>query len=125
MTEEHLDAKGIVRQISRLPGISSCLLMFTDGLPIAGNLPESFSEEAFSALVPRFFSRVDEASRDLALGNVESLTLHTKSGPLSFFVHGGVGMALLHSRSRFMPGVREKLVAIVRETSRIYAPTKL
>ncbi len=122
MTEEYLDAKGIVKHISRLPGISACLLMFADGLPIAGNLPDDFDDEAFSALVPRFFAKVDQATSDLRLGNVESLTLHTTLAPVTFLVNGGVGMALIHNRSRFLPGVREKLVAIVRAVNRIYSP---
>ncbi|MFQ3578480.1 MAG: roadblock/LC7 domain-containing protein, partial [Verrucomicrobiia bacterium] len=117
--------KAIVKHISRLPGISSCLLMFTDGLPIAGNLPEGFDNEAFSALVPRFFAKVDQATSDLRLGSVESLTLHTSLAPVSFFVSGGVGMALIHNRSRFLPGVREKLVAIIRAVSRIYSPNSV
>lgn len=121
MTEEYLDAKAIVRHVSRLPGIASCLLMFTDGLPIAGNLPDGMDNEAFSALVPRFITRVHEATTQLRLGETESITVHTSETPVSFFMHNGVAMALIHNRSRFMPGVREKLVAIMREVSLMFA----
>ncbi len=122
MTEEPLDAKNIVKHTSRLPGLSGCLLMFADGLPLAGNLPEPFSQDAFSAIVPRFMSRIEDYSRELQLGEVDTVTLHTDKGPVSLFMHGGVCMALLHSKTRFLPGVREKLAMVVREVSRLYSP---
>jgi predicted regulator of Ras-like GTPase activity (Roadblock/LC7/MglB family) len=123
MTEEHLDAKNIVKHTSRLPGISGCLLMFADGLPIAGNLPEGFSQDAFGAIIPRFMGKVQDYSRDLRLGTIETVTIHTQKGPVSFFMHDKVCMALLHSKSRFLPGVREKLAVVVREVSQMYADT--
>ncbi len=121
MTEEHLDAKNIVKHTSRLPGISGCLLMFADGLPIAGNLPDTFSQDAFGAIIPRFMGKVQDYSRDLRLGTIETVTMHTEKGPVSFFMHDKVCMALLHSKSRFLPGVREKLAVVVREVSQMYA----
>ncbi len=121
MTEEHLDAKNIVKHTCHLPGISGCLLMFADGLPIAGNFPEDFSQDAFGAIIPRFFGKVQDYSRDLRLGSIETVTIHTEKGPVSLYMHGNVCMALLHSKSRFLPGVREKLTVVVREVSRMYA----
>lgn len=94
--------------------------MFADGLPIAGNLPESFSQDAFGAIIPRFMGKVGDYARDLRLGTIETVTLHTDKGPVSLFMHNQVCMALLHSKNRFLPGVREKLAVVVREVSRMY-----
>ncbi len=124
MTEDHLDAKGIVRHISRLPGIASCHLMFSDGLPIAGNLPEGLNAEAFSALCPQFWSRIEQTAKDLTLGEVSSVTLYTNQSPVSFMASQGVGLVIIHSRDRYLPGVREKLMAIMKEIGRLYTPDK-
>ncbi|MGF1655910.1 MAG: hypothetical protein ACFCU3_02920 [Verrucomicrobiales bacterium] len=120
MTDEHLDAKNVVRLAGSLPGLGGCLLMFADGLPLANSMPDSIDDNAFSAIVPRFFSKVTDYAKDMKIGSVETVTVYTDAQPVSFFMHENICMALVHSKSRFLPGVRENLTVVIQELAKMY-----
>ena len=123
MTEDELDAKGIVRLVSALPGLEGCAVMFEDGLQLAGNFPSESDMEGFSAMAPPFFKRTRNFTGEINLGALHALTLHTERGLVSFFMHEHICLSVRHAGRGFLPGVREKLEVVTRELARMYATT--
>ncbi len=123
MTEEELDAKGVVRHVCQLPGINGCAVMFADGLRLAGNFPDG-DAEGFSAMAPPFFKRTSHFATEAELGALQTLTMHTDKGLFSFFMHEDICLSVRHTGRGFLPGVREKLIVITRELARMYATEK-
>jgi predicted regulator of Ras-like GTPase activity (Roadblock/LC7/MglB family) len=120
MTEDELDAKTVVRLVNQLPGIEGCMVMFSDGLLLAGGLPHLDDPEGFCAMAPTFYQRSLNFTGELALGGLQGLTLYTEHGLLSFFMHEDICLSVSHAGRGFLPGVREKLNIVTRELARMY-----
>jgi predicted regulator of Ras-like GTPase activity (Roadblock/LC7/MglB family) len=121
MSDEDMDAKTVVRLVSKLPGITGCTVMFGDGFRLAGNFPEEGQAEGFSAMAPVFYKRAATFADEVHFGALQALTLYDASGLLSFFMHGDICLSVKHSGRGFLPGVREKLHGVTREMAAKYA----
>jgi predicted regulator of Ras-like GTPase activity (Roadblock/LC7/MglB family) len=120
-TDEALDAKSIVTHASRLPGVSACAVVFSDGLSLAGNIPAEYEAEALCALAPSIMKRIDDQMIGANLGPLNGITLFCAKTPVSFFAHGNICLAALHSAGEIAAEVRARLSCAVRELARIYA----
>ena len=123
MTEDDLDAKGIVRLVCQLPGVTGCAVMFADGLRLAGNFPDG-DAEGFSAMAPPFFKRTGNFAQEAVLGGLNAVTLYTDKALISFFMHDDICLSVRHTGRGFQPGVREKLIIVTRELARMYSSEK-
>jgi predicted regulator of Ras-like GTPase activity (Roadblock/LC7/MglB family) len=121
MSDEDMDAKTVVRLVSKLPGISGCTVMFGDGFRLAGNFPEEGQAEGFSAMAPVFYKRAATFAEEVRFGDLQTLTLYTGDGLLSFFMDADICLSVKHSGRGFLPGVREKLQGVTREMAVKYA----
>lgn len=119
--EGPLDAKSIVAQISRLPGLSACAIIFSDGLSLAGNMPEEYEVEALCALAPEMMKRIDERMSGAHLGALRGMTLFCAKAPVSFFAEGNICLAALHSGGQVIDEIRDRLVIITTELAQLYA----
>jgi predicted regulator of Ras-like GTPase activity (Roadblock/LC7/MglB family) len=120
-TDEALDAKSIVTHASRLPGISACAVVFSDGLSLAGNIPAEYEADALCALAPSILKRISDQMIGANLGPLNGITLFCAKTPVSFFAHGNICLAALHSAGEIAAEVRARLESAVRELARIYA----
>ena len=120
-TDEPLDAKSIVTHASRLPGVSACAIVFSDGLCLAGNLPSEYEADALCALAPSIVKRIDDQMKGANLGTVESVTLFCAKTPVSFFAHRNICLAALHSAGEIAADIRARLSNVVRDLAQIYA----
>ncbi len=121
MTDESLDAKKVVRLVSKLPGITACTVMFADGLTLAGNFPKELDGEGFSAMSPQFFKRAVAFATELSLGGMQTFSFYTDRSVLSFFMQDDICLSVMQTGRGFLPGVREKLLAVTNELSKMYA----
>jgi predicted regulator of Ras-like GTPase activity (Roadblock/LC7/MglB family) len=121
MTDETLDAKKVVRLVSKLPGITACTIMFSDGLTLAGNFPKELDGEGFSAMSPQFFRRAVAFTTELNLGEMQTYSVYTDRVVLSFFMQEDICLSVMQTGRSFLPGVREKLMCVTTELSRMYA----
>ncbi len=122
MIDEEFDAKKVVKLASQLPGIKACTIMFTDGLKLAGNFSADQESEGFCAMAPAFFLKARTFTKELQLGELNDLTIHTERGLLmSFFMHDDICVSVSHSGRGFLPGVREKLQAVTRQVAALYS----
>jgi predicted regulator of Ras-like GTPase activity (Roadblock/LC7/MglB family) len=120
-TDEPLDAKSVVGHVSRLPGVSACAIVFSDGLSLAGNIPADYEADALCALAPSILKRMSEQMVGAKLGALHSLTLCCGKTPLSFFAHGNICLAAIHSRGEITPEIRDRLGRTTQELARMYA----
>jgi predicted regulator of Ras-like GTPase activity (Roadblock/LC7/MglB family) len=120
-TDESLDAKSIVAHASRLPGVSSCAIVFSDGLSLAGNIPAQYEAEALCALAPSIVRRIDDQMIGASLGPLNGMTLYCAKTPVSFFAHGNICLAALHSADALGAEIRARLSCVVRELAQMYA----
>jgi len=120
-TDETLDAKSIVVHASRLAGVSACAIVFSDGLSLAGNIPAEYEAEALCALAPSIMKRIDDQMIEANLGPLNGITLYCAKTPVSFFAHGNICLAALHSAGEIAAEIRARLSSAVREIARMYA----
>ena len=120
-TDETLDAKSVVACASRLPGVSACAIIFSDGLSLAGNIPTEYEADALCALAPSIVKRIDDQIIGASLGPLNGITLYCAKTPVSFFAHGNICLAALHSADALAAEIRARLSCVVRELAQMYA----
>jgi hypothetical protein len=111
MTDETLDLPKISRFAAALPGIQACVIATREQAVTGGSLPEGFDLAALLGLAPR----VGEAAGRLPIGALKHFTLYGDRYSVSFFERRGLSVCAVHRAPSFVPGVREKLVAIADE----------
>lgn len=121
MSEDAMDAKIVAKKVSELPAIKGCLIMFGDGLTLAGNFPAEYDTPGICAMAPLLFKKIDTYAQDLKLGSVQTFTVFADQSPISFFQHDNLCLSVLHGTRGFLPGIREKLVEVTRELSKMYS----
>jgi len=114
MTEETLDLPKISRLAASLPGVYACVIATRDQACTGGNLPDGFDLAALLGLAPR----VGEAAGRMPIGQLKHFTLYGDAYSVSFFERNGLSLCAVHRPRSFVPGVREKLVALADELSR-------
>lgn len=111
MTEEVLDLQKISRLAASLPGVQACVIATRETAVTGGVLPEGFDVTALLGLAPR----VGEAASRLPIGGLKHFTIYGEYYSVSFFERSGLSLCAVHRPRSFVPGVREKLVALADE----------
>lgn len=114
MTEETLDLPRVARLAAALPGIQACVIASRGETHSGGQLPGGFELSALRGLSPQ----VDAAADRLPIGQLKNFTLYGEQYSISYFERTGVCLCAIHRARSFVPGVREKLVAVVDELAR-------
>ncbi len=120
-TDETLDAKSIVTHASRLPGVRACAIVFSDGLSLAGNIPADYEADALCAIAPEIVKRIDDQMVGAHFGALQGITLFCAKTPVSFFAHGNICLAALHSAGGIAAEIRDRLSCTTQELARMYA----
>ena len=114
MTEETLDLPKVSRLAAALPGIQACVITAQGKTFSSGSLPEGFDVSALRGLAPQ----VGAAADRLTIGLLKNFTLYGEQYSISLFERPSVCLCAIHRARSFVPGVREKLVAVVDELAR-------
>ncbi|MGH8092626.1 MAG: hypothetical protein ACREIF_04045 [Chthoniobacterales bacterium] len=121
-TDETLDAKSVVAHASCLPGVSSCAIVFSDGLSLAGNIPADFGVDALCAIAPAIMKKIGEQMAGANLGALAGVTLFCAKAAVTFFAHGNICLAALHKTGEeIAPEIRDRLNQVAEELARTYA----
>lgn len=120
-TDEKLDAKGVVAQINKIPGVKSCAILFGDGLSLAGTLPAELETDGLCAMAPSLMQRIENHLVDTKLGAIKGMTLSCTKGAITFFMHENLCLAALHASLDLPTETREKLGRVIHELSRKYS----
>jgi predicted regulator of Ras-like GTPase activity (Roadblock/LC7/MglB family) len=120
-TNEPLDAKTVLIHVSRLPGVSSCAIVFSDGLSLAGNIPADYEADALCATAPSIIKRISEQMLSAKFGALCGVTLYCSKTPVTLFAHGNICLAAVHSGDEIAAEVRDRLGRTTQELARMYA----
>ena len=119
--EKKIDPKEVVTQVKALPGVKACAITFSDGLSLAGQMPEEIAAEGLCAMAPAILERIEQHTRETKLGSLVAVTLHTSGAAVSFFAHRNICLTALHGEGPLPPETRTKIADLVEKLSRIYA----
>jgi len=114
MTDETLDTPKVARLAAALPGIEACIISARGESISGGNVPAGFELGTLRGLAPQ----VGAAAERLPIGELKNFTLFGATFSVSFFERGPVCLVVVHRARSFVPGVREKLVAVTEELAR-------
>jgi predicted regulator of Ras-like GTPase activity (Roadblock/LC7/MglB family) len=116
-------AKDAVEKASALAGVESCSVIFSDGLSIAGNIPDSIHIEGLSAVAPTLLQKLDKHMLQTSLGPLLGVTVHGGDASASFFTAGNVCLTALHRGRDLCAQSRDELGRLTEELSRAYSAT--
>jgi predicted regulator of Ras-like GTPase activity (Roadblock/LC7/MglB family) len=109
-----------VAQTSALPGVKACAITFSDGLSLAGELPEEISAEGLCAMAPSILERVAQHVRATKLGPLAAVTLYTSGSAVTFFARKNICLAALHAEDSLSPKTRTEIADLVEKLSNTY-----
>jgi predicted regulator of Ras-like GTPase activity (Roadblock/LC7/MglB family) len=116
---EKIDPKEIVAQANGLSGVKACAITFSDGLSLAGELPEEVEADGLCAMAPSMLERIAQHVNETKLGQLMAMTLYATGSAVSFFARGNVCLTALHDRP-LTPETRTGLAALVEKLSKTY-----
>ena len=119
--EKRIDPKEVVAQASALAGVKACAITFSDGLSLAGELPEKIAAQGLCAMAPAILERIAQHVRETKLGSLVAVTIYTSGSALSFFAQGNICMTALHAEGSLPPQTRTQIAELVEKLSRTYA----
>jgi predicted regulator of Ras-like GTPase activity (Roadblock/LC7/MglB family) len=114
------DAKAAIAQACALTGVSSCSVTFTDGLIVAGNIPDDMHMEGLSAVAPTMLKKLEKHMCETQLGPLTCLTVHGEKSPVTFFCAGNLCLTAVHNGCELSAESRRELSRITQELSRTY-----
>jgi len=118
--EEKLDPKRVVAEVSALPGVKACAITFSDGLSLAGQLPDEIAAEGLCAVAPSILERVAQHVRATNLGSLLAVALYTTNSAISFFADDNICLAAVQSESSLSVETRARIAELVERLSNTY-----
>jgi predicted regulator of Ras-like GTPase activity (Roadblock/LC7/MglB family) len=115
------DAKAAIALACALPGVTSCSVIFSDGLIIAGNIPDDLHMEGLSAVAPTMLKKLEKHMCETQLGPLTCLTVHGEKSPVTFFSAGNLCLTAVHNGTELSAESRRELSRITQELSRTYS----
>jgi hypothetical protein len=95
--------RDIVNHVARIPGVTGCLLAMSDGLLVTASLPETVKAEMVAAFLPQIFGRMGQYTRELGLGQLQSLALTVDGGCWHVFKQPNIYFAVSGKPGEAMP----------------------
>jgi len=124
VAEKKVDPKEVVAQVSALPGVKACAITFSDGLGLAGELPEEIAVDGLSAMAPTLVERIAQHVRETKIGSLVAVTLYASRSAVSFFAQGDICLTAVHAEGSLLPQTLTQIAELVEKLSRIYAQSE-
>ncbi|MFA7343911.1 MAG: hypothetical protein WC003_06380 [Terrimicrobiaceae bacterium] len=118
LTEETMTVNRVIELCGGLPGINSCVLAHGSIVVASHNVPEAVDLVSMSAHAADMLKAMRDSSARMGVGTVPAVTLHTEKGVISFFNREDLTMLVFHKDRGFVPGVREKMAAVLGELTK-------
>ncbi|MFA7232842.1 MAG: hypothetical protein WC076_01895 [Terrimicrobiaceae bacterium] len=118
LTEETMTVNRVIELCGGLPGINSCVLAHGSVVVASHNVPDGVDLVSISAHAANMLQAMRDSSARMGIGTVPAVTLHTEKGVISFFNREDLTMLVFHKDRGFVPGVREKMAAVLGELTK-------
>jgi hypothetical protein len=109
LTDEVLDLPKLVRLAAGLPGVAGCMIIAADEAAHGGVWPAKLDPPRVRDICRELSEIAPEIE---SLSSARGWTLHGDPVSLTFFARTHLCLGIAHSPRGFVPGVREKLMAI-------------
>src|SRR5213082_3723265 len=114
------EAKAAIALACALPGVVCCSVIFSDGLIIAGNIPDEMHMEGLSAMAPTMLQKLQKHMCETQLGPLSCMTVHGEKSPVTFFSAGNLCLTAVRNGTELSAESRRELSRITQELSRTY-----
>ena len=101
----------IVHKSATLPGVAGALIALQDGLLVAACMPPDARTETIAAFVPQIFGRMNQYSKELQMGDCQSIAFTVEQGTLHIFSAGIIYYAALSKTGEMLPMSEIHLIA--------------
>ena len=118
LTEETMTVGRVIELCGGLPGVNSCVLAHGSVVVASHNVPDGVDLVSMSANAADMLKAMRASSARMGVGTVPAVTLHTEKGVISFFNREDLTMLVFHRDRGFVPGVREKMAAVLGELAK-------
>lgn len=118
LSEETMTVNRVIELCGGLPGINSCVLAHGSVVVASHNVPDGVDLVSMSANAADMLQAMRNSSARMGVGTVPAVTLHTEKGVISFFNRDDLTMLVFHKDRGFVPGVREKMAAVLGELTK-------
>ncbi|HEV2453281.1 MAG TPA: roadblock/LC7 domain-containing protein, partial [Verrucomicrobiae bacterium] len=75
----------IIARAMKLPGVTGAIIALGDGLKVAQQLPPELNADTVAAFLPQLFSRVNQCSKELRMGELNNLNFTLGNIPWKIF----------------------------------------
>jgi hypothetical protein len=122
LTEGPLDATKVSQLVSKLPGLSGCLIVKNRGGVLASNLSERLHDHlkvpnrAYGLVFSRLPGQIDQHVRR----NGRIATFNLGQGCLTAVQANHMFLFASHGQPELRPGISEKLLSVTSELSKMY-----
>jgi predicted regulator of Ras-like GTPase activity (Roadblock/LC7/MglB family) len=93
----------IVTRAMQLPGVSGAVIALPDGLKVASQIPTDLNGDTLAAFIPQLFTRVNQCSRELRMGDLNNLSFTVGSVPWKIFRVNAVYFAAFGRANETLP----------------------
>jgi predicted regulator of Ras-like GTPase activity (Roadblock/LC7/MglB family) len=97
----------------RLNGVAGALVALPDGFKVASKLPPGLDGDALAAFLPHIFSKVNQSTRELRMGELSNLNFTVDNIPWKIFRVNQIFFAALGHAGQPMP--TEQLAALAQK----------
>ena len=101
----------IVQKTSQLEGVGGALVVLSDGLLVAAQLPPGLEAETISAFLPQMFSRMAQYCKALKFGDPRKMTFVIDEVPMKIYRGAGVYFTVLGRAGEPLPNGHLDLIA--------------
>ncbi|GAB4166314.1 MAG: hypothetical protein Fur0032_03600 [Terrimicrobiaceae bacterium] len=125
LTEDSLPLEKVMELCGRLPGVHACILTRQSRVVSTHAAPENLDLVALTANGSRLLENLQDSARQMGLGHVHTITIHSEKSPVSIFSSGSTTLLVTHGDRGFVPGVRERLSQVVSALDGVDFPHSL
>jgi predicted regulator of Ras-like GTPase activity (Roadblock/LC7/MglB family) len=102
----------IVSRAMELPGVAGAVIALADGLKVAGQIPPELNGDTLAAFIPQIFSRVNQGSNELRMGDLNNLSFTVGKIPWKIFRVNAVYFAAFGRGNEALPGAPLAALAV-------------
>jgi predicted regulator of Ras-like GTPase activity (Roadblock/LC7/MglB family) len=103
----------ILASAIKLEGVAGALVALSDGFKVASKLPPDMDGDALAAFLPHIFSKVNQSTRELRMGDLNNLNFTVDNIPWKIFRVNQIFFAALGHAGQSMPTA--ELVALAHQ----------
>ena len=101
----------VVFRAMELPSVVGAIIALPDGLKVASQIPADQNGDTLAAFIPQIFSRVNQCSRELRMGDMNNLSFTVGNVPWKIFRVNAVYFAAFGRANETLPGVQLAVLA--------------